>query len=72
MKRFPAKEKMFGIWKEHKSKRELDLNEREKNVLLKEKELKTLSIQLTMQKVINEEKIIINERKVLDKKLSSK
>ena len=72
VKKFAAKERKFGVWKEHKSKKELDLEEREKNVLLKENANKTLSRQLTIQMTIHEEKERINERKVLDKEAEFK
>ena len=72
MKKFAAKEKKSGVWKDHKSKKELDLEEREKNILLKENAHKTLSRQLTMQMAINEEKERINERKALDKEAEFK
>ena len=71
-KKFAAKEKKFRVWKENKSQKELDLEEREKNVLLKEKAYKSLSRQLTMQMAIHEEKERINERKVLDKEAEIK
>ena len=72
MKKFAAKEKKFGVWKDHKSKKELDLEEREKNILLKEKAYKSLSGQLTMQMAIHEEKERIDERKILDKEAEFK
>ena len=72
VKKFAAKERKFGVWKEHKSKKELDLEEREKNLLLKENANKTLSRQLTIQMTIHEEKERINERKVLDKEAEFK
>ena len=72
VKKYAYKEKRFGVSKECKSKKELDLEEREQIVLLKENEHRTLSRQLSMKMAVSEEKEKVHERKILDKEAEFK